>query len=69
MLEKHQFVATVTREKEEQARLAEMAQDKRKIKGCLDELTRSLVTFEDSDDLLKKINEIYGDMNEIISNI
>jgi len=37
-----------------------IAQDKRKIKGCLDELTRSLVTFEDSDDLIKKIDEIYG---------
>ena len=33
--------------------------EKRKVHGCLDPLTRSLVTFEDEEDLVNKIEDIY----------
>lgn len=59
-----EFVATVTREKEEQERVFALEQDRRKIKGCLDQLTELLITFEDDDDLLGKINEIYDRLDE-----
>ena len=59
----NQFVATVTRAKDEEARLEAIELDKRKLKGCLDQLTCSLVTFEDQSDLLRKINEIYDQLD------
>ena len=38
--------------------------DKRKVKGCLDPLTKELITFEDDDDLELKINAIYNKLDE-----
>ncbi len=38
--------------------------DKRKVKGCLDPLTKELITFEDNDDLELKINAIYNKLDE-----
>lgn len=58
-----QFVATVTRAKEEEARLEAIELDKRKLKGCLDQLTQSLITFEDQNDLVRKINDIYDKLD------
>ena len=38
--------------------------DKRKVNGCLDSLTKELITFEDNDDLELKINAIYNKLDE-----
>lgn len=54
----------VTRAKEEQERLDAIEQDKRKVKGVLDQLTKSLEAYEDDDDLLRKITELYDVLDE-----
>ena len=59
-----EFMQTVTRAKEEQERLEEIEQERRKITGCLDPLTRTLLTFEDEDDLTAKIDSIYDKLDE-----
>ena len=54
----------VTRAKEEQERLDAIEQDKRKVKGVLDQLTKSLEAYEDHDDLLRKITDLYDVLDE-----
>jgi len=54
----------VTRAKEEQERLDAIEQDRRKVKGVLDQLTKSLEAYEDDDDLLRKITELYDVLDE-----
>ena len=49
-------------EKKEEARL--LAEEKRKVKGCLDPLTKSLCTFEDEVDLTSRIDDIYSKLDE-----
>jgi hypothetical protein len=59
-----EFVATVTRAKEAQERFEAEEQDKRKVKGVLDQLTKNLEAFEDRDDLFRKINGLYDALDE-----
>jgi hypothetical protein len=59
-----EFIATVTRAKEEEDRVVTIEQEKRKVRGCLDQLTRSLITFEDQHDLQNKIGELYEHLDE-----
>jgi hypothetical protein len=54
----------VARSKEEEERLEQMEQDKRKVKGCLDPLTEQFITFEDTQDLENKINHLYQQLDE-----
>jgi len=54
----------VTRAKEEQERLDAIEEDRRKVKGVLDQLTKSLEAYEDDDDLLRKITELYDVLDE-----
>ena len=54
-----EFIASVTKGKEEQARIVRQEREKRKTKGCLDPLTLGLITFEDEEDLLYRIDSIY----------
>ena len=54
-----EFVSSVTREKEEEKRLAEMEINKRKVIGCLDPLTSELITFADNEDLQERIDIIW----------
>ena len=49
-------------ENKEEARL--LAEEKRKVKGCLDPLTKSLCTFEDEVDLTSRIDDIYSKLDE-----
>ena len=58
-----EFVARVTREKEEEERERQEELDKQKLKGCLDPLTKELITFDDNDDLKMKIDTIYGKLD------
>jgi len=53
-----EFVSQVTLEKEEKERLDHLEQQKRKISGCLDPLTKSLVFFEDHEDLAVRARTI-----------
>ena len=59
-----EFIATVTRAKEAEDRMVTFELEKRKVKGCLDQLTRSLITFEDQHDLHSKIGELYEHLDE-----
>jgi hypothetical protein len=54
-----EFISSVTREKEEQEREQIRVNNKKKITGCIDTLTKTLTTFEDEEDLISKIDEIY----------
>jgi voltage-gated sodium channel len=49
-------------EKKEKARL--LAEERRKVHGCLDPLTKNLCTFEDEADLTSRINDIYSKLDE-----
>jgi len=60
-----EFIATVTRAKEEADRAEAVELEKRKVHGCLDQLTRSLITFEDQHDLQKKIHQLYEHLDEV----
>lgn len=59
-----EFIATVTREKEEQAHQEYLEKERRKISGCLDPLTKSLTLFEDEEDLASRIASIYNKLDE-----
>ena len=59
-----EFINYVTREKDRIARAEAMEAEKRKIKGCLDPLTKDLVTFEDDEDLASKIDDMYLRLDE-----
>ena len=54
----------VTRVKDEEERLELVEQEKRKIKGCLDQLTSLLTTFEDEKDLQGRIKSIFEELDE-----
>jgi len=62
LLEAFQRHIRATNEKMEQAILIE--EEKRKIHGCLDPLTKGLLTFEDEADLTCRIDEIYSKLDE-----
>jgi hypothetical protein len=59
-----EFVQQVTRAQEEEERLELLEQDKRKVKGCLDMMTKAFITFEDMQDLESKINHLYEQLDE-----
>jgi len=59
-----EFIASVARAKEEEEALEQAARDRLKVTGCLDELTKMLVTFEDAEQLTFKISEIYDRLDE-----
>jgi voltage-gated sodium channel len=50
------------RQHEEDLRFAE--QERRKLKGCLDPLTLSLITFKDQSDLADKIDRLYEQLDQ-----
>lgn len=54
-----EFIATVVREKEAAALRAEAENDKRRIKGVLDPITSKLCAFEDADNLVERIDDLY----------
>ena len=60
-----EFISTVTREKEAEERLRQHEVQKRKVTGCLDPLTRTLVTFQDEEDLASKIDLLYDKLDEV----
>ena len=59
-----EFIATVAREKE----MAKIAQEremaKKRITGVLDAITRQLTEFEDSDNLIERIDQIYERLDQ-----
>ena len=59
-----EFISSVTREREEEQRLAEIEINKRKVVGPLDPLTKDLITFEDEGDLSKKVAYLYHKLDE-----
>ena len=59
-----EFILSVTNAKEHQERLDAMEAERRKVTGCLDPLTNSLVTFEDEEDLAAKIHDIFCKLDE-----
>ena len=59
-----EFISSVTREREEEQRLAEIEINKRKVVGPLDPLTKDLITFEDEDDFSKKVAYLYHKLDE-----
>ena len=59
-----EFIATVTREKEEKAHQEFLEKERRKISGCLDPPTKSLTLFEDEEDLASRIASIYNKLDE-----
>ena len=59
-----EFIAHVGREKEESERQEMLERDKRKLRGPLDPLTETLLSFEDEDALEAKIADIYGLLDE-----
>lgn len=54
-----EFIATVVREKEAHALRVEAENDKRRIKGVLDPLTQKLCAFEDGENLLERIDDLW----------
>ena len=54
----------MTRAKEEADRKRHHEQQKRKVHGCLDPLTKDIITFEDEEDLEAKIRKIYRQLDE-----
>ena len=50
--------------KEDEEKRASSDKERRKLKYTLDPITRSLLTFEDEDDLDNKINEIFDKLDE-----
>ena len=62
LLEAFQKNIRVQRQKMEETILIE--EKLRKVKGCLDPLTKGLLTFEDEADLTSRIDEIYSKLDE-----
>ena len=54
-----EFIKFIGAEKEKEHAEAEAAEEKLRIKGCLDPLTKTLVLFEDEQDLVEKIEDIF----------
>ena len=61
-----EFIATVSRAKEEAEQEQHQQEQKRKISGCLDPLTVDIISFEDEDDLEVEIHEIYRQLTRMI---
>ena len=59
-----EFIAHVAREKEEAERQIAVERDKRKVKGPLDPLTSTLLSFEDEEAMEGKIADIYKVLDE-----
>lgn len=59
-----QFVLSVQQAKEEEEKRVNSEKDRRKLKNTLDPITRSLLTFEDEDDLDHKIDSIFQRLDE-----
>ena len=59
-----EFIKFIAQEKEGERRLKEIENEKKRIVGCLDPLTKTLVTFEDTEDLMNKIDDIYLRLDE-----
>ena len=59
-----EFIATVTREKEDEERRWKEEQERRKITGCLDPITNGLVIFDNQEDLEGRINQIFSKLDE-----
>jgi hypothetical protein len=59
-----EFICFIAREKEEAERLRAAELEKMRITGCLDPLTKTLVTFDDAEDLRKKIDDIYRRLDD-----
>ena len=55
-----EFAASVAEAKEDEEREAAGVLERRRLKSCLDPMTRSLETFEDAPYLDAKIDLIYG---------
>ena len=58
-----EFVHSVQEEKEKALVQERLHAEMRKITGCLDPLTRSLITFEDEEDLTIRIDGIYQQLD------
>ena len=58
-----EFVASVSKEKQEAEVQERLHAELRKVTGCLDPLTRSLITFEDEEDLTVRIDGIYQQLD------
>ena len=50
----------IVKEKEKAARIKKEGEDKLRITGCLDPLTKTLISFDDDNDLSVRIREIYN---------
>ena len=50
--------------KEEEEKRVNSEKERRKLKNTLDPITKSLLTFEDEDDLDRKINSIFDQLDE-----
>jgi hypothetical protein len=50
----------IVQESEKAARIKKEGKDKLRITGCLDPLTKMLISFDDDNDLTVKIREIYN---------
>jgi methyl-accepting chemotaxis protein len=59
-----EFQSHVRRENEKVQKAILDDEERRKIKGCLDPLTKGLLTFEDEADLTCRIDEIYSKLDE-----
>lgn len=61
----NEFVATVVRgAKEEEEEHDARTREDGKVDGPLDQLIRCLITFDDDEDLLGKIGDIYDQLDE-----
>ncbi len=60
----NEFIKFIAQEKAGEQRLKEIENEKKRIVGCLDPLTKALVTFEDTEDLMSKMDEIYLRLDE-----
>ena len=59
-----EFVLSVERAKKEEEQNILQEKEKRKLRNCLDPVTKSLLTFEDDEDLDAKINLIFDILDE-----
>ena len=55
-----EFIATVTREKEAEEKIIHDEKERRKVNGCLDPLTETLLNFDSEADLKDKIDAIFA---------
>jgi len=58
-----EFIANVVREKEALAELEEAENAKRRVTGVLDPITSKLTDYQDADDLIRKIDAIFTQLD------